>query len=559
MRHTETRIASRRVASHRTTMTTREGTGRRRRAIGPVVVVFVVVCVCFAAMGRVVRAMQTQTETETRAVERLARAIGCADVVDAIARGAGACDGDGVPGVWCRCDGDRGCAVEVIRASGKGLTGTLPRDLERGSLSALRTLDLSSNALRGGIPESFIDAMPNLRELYLNLNVLDGPLPRNVGTLTSLEVLNVDGGYTDRQIFVEPFVPPDLRNVYGTPGTHFGNQLSGEIPEEIGNLSRLRVLNLHRNTLGRRGQSYALPRSIGNLQRLEYIDVSGNYLYGSIPPELATLPALKQLNLDDNQMSGPIPADWSKAEAIESLILEGNSLSGTLPEALPRNLTFLDLHENRLTGSVNVLSRFKRLEIVLLDRNLFSGPITLSKQTNPNLKTISLANNPGLCGSMPDDVLPIATKEAKDAECDKPAELCQLWPEKAGTSLGFACRCLANGEVCLSPSSAKVGEQCCEGGTCVDEPYNSGTKVCVACSTVFQRCGGKFYDGPTCCKDRLTCVDVEIDGGDRKECLPCAPRWAQCGGKLYDGPRCCAEIEDSCQVVDQYYSQCRPI
>ena len=235
-------------------------------------------------MGRVAHA------TQTRAVERLARAIGYSDVVDAIARGADACDGDGMPGIWCRCDGDRGCGVEVIRASGKGLTGSLPRDLERASLDALRTLDLSSNAIRGEIPETFFEAMPNLRELYLNLNVLDGPLPRSVGNLKSLEVLNIDGGYTAAQIVIEPFVPPDLRNVYGTPGTHFGNQLSGEIPEEIGNLSRLRVLNLHRNTLGRRGQSYALPHSIGNLQRLEYIDVSGNYLYGSIPPELATFP-----------------------------------------------------------------------------------------------------------------------------------------------------------------------------------------------------------------------------------------------------------------------------
>jgi hypothetical protein len=518
----------------------RDGRRRRRR------VIFVFV----SAMGRVAHA------TQTRAVERLARAIGYSDVVDAIARGADACDGDGMPGIWCRCDGDRGCGVEVIRASGKGLTGSLPRDLERASLDALRTLDLSSNAIRGEIPETFFEAMPNLRELYLNLNVLDGPLPRSVGNLKSLEVLNIDGGYTAAQIVIEPFVPPDLRNVYGTPGTHFGNQLSGEIPEEIGNLSRLRVLNLHRNTLGRRGQSYALPHSIGNLQRLEYIDVSGNYLYGSIPPELATLPALRQLNLDDNQMSGPIPADWSQASELESLVLEGNLLSGTLPEALPRNLTFLDLHENELTGSVNVLSRFKRLEIVLLDRNLFSGSIALSKQTNPNLKTISLANNPGLCGVTPDDVLPIATQQAKDIECDKPAELCQLWPEKTGTSLGIACRCSANGEVCLSPSSAKVGERCCELGTCVDQPYKSGTKVCVGCSTAFQRCGGKLYDGPTCCKDGLKCVEID---SDRSECWPCAPTWAQCGGELYDGPRCCANVEDSCQVLDRYYSQCRPI
>ena len=66
----------------------------------------------------------------------------------------------------------------------------------------------------------------------------------------------------------------------------------------------------------------------------------------------------------------------------------------------------------------------KRLEGVLLDRCRFTGPVTLSKASLPNLKMISLANNAGLCGALPD--LPFATKEQKEAECDKPWEVHSL-------------------------------------------------------------------------------------------------------------------------------------
>lgn len=487
-------------------------------------------------------------ERERAAVVALARALGHDDATVA----SDACE---VAGVTCACDDASvggGCVVTRIRFSGMGLRGRLPETMP--TLTRLRTLDLSDNAIRGEISDGFLSAMPNIEELYLNLNTLEGAIPPGIGRLTRLEVLNLDGGFTQTQRTFEPWVEPERRNTYGEPGVFFGNQFTGSIPSEIGDLRRLRVLNLHRNMLGAETDRYALPESVANLRALEFLDASGNKLHGAIPRGLATLPMLQQLNLDDNFMTGEIPGDWSQANSLESLVLEGNRLRGHLPAFLPRNLTFLDVHENFLTGSVNEpLIRLKRLEGALLDRCRFSGPVTLSRETNPNLKLVSLANNAGLCGAVPE--LPAATRAAKEAECDKPQELCQLWPEVTGTALSATCQCVTAGLTCSIWSSEGPKELCCEEGDCVDIPYAGfGVKVCVPCAVEYQQCGGKSYDGPRCCKRGLTCTRVD---DDRFECLGCARQWEQCGGRLYDGPKCCAG-GNSCVYFDAYYSQCQP-
>ena len=84
------------------------------------------------------------------------------------------------------------------------------------------------------------------------------------------------------------------------------NQLSGEIPAELGNLDNLVSLDFSDNRL-----SGEIPAELGNLTNLEALDLSGNQLSGEIPPELSNLTNLDGLLLgsdDDNQLSGCIPA-----------------------------------------------------------------------------------------------------------------------------------------------------------------------------------------------------------------------------------------------------------
>ena len=92
------------------------------------------------------------------------------------------------------------------------------------------------------------------------------------------------------------------------------NRLAGEIPSELGSLSKLTVLNLSRNRLN--GE---IPPELGNLSNLEFLSVGGNPLTGEIPPELGRLTNLKRLDLRDfydvdgktvyDQFTGCLPVD----------------------------------------------------------------------------------------------------------------------------------------------------------------------------------------------------------------------------------------------------------
>ena len=84
---------------------------------------------------------------------------------------------------------------------------------------------------------------------------------------------------------------------------HFGDQLSGEIPAELGNLTYLNELDL-----GSKGLSGEIPPELGNLINLRWLDLSGNQLSGEIPPELGNLSNLISLYLSSNQLTGCVPA-----------------------------------------------------------------------------------------------------------------------------------------------------------------------------------------------------------------------------------------------------------
>ena len=76
------------------------------------------------------------------------------------------------------------------------------------------------------------------------------------------------------------------------------NQLSGEIPSELGNL-----LNLYRLELDGNRLSGEIPAELGGLPNLEYLFLADNRLSGEIPVELGTIPNLR---LAGNQLSGRI-------------------------------------------------------------------------------------------------------------------------------------------------------------------------------------------------------------------------------------------------------------
>ena len=152
------------------------------------------------------------------------------------------------------------------------------------------------------------------------------------------------------------------------------NQLTGEIPPELGGLSNLTGLWLLRNQL-----TGEIPPELGGLSNLTKLYLFSNQLTGKIPPELSSLSNLTELFLDSNQLTGEIPPELSRLSNLTvGLGLSDNQLTGEIPPELGRlsNLTGLWLSRNQLTGEIPPeLGRLSNLTWLWLSRNQLTGCI----------------------------------------------------------------------------------------------------------------------------------------------------------------------------------------
>ncbi|KAL6350644.1 hypothetical protein AAG906_025574 [Vitis piasezkii] len=232
------------------------------------------------------------------------------------------------------------------------LYGTLPNSL---SFSQPALVDLSFNRLGGPLPLRL-----NVSWLYLGNNLFSGPIPLNIGESSSLEVLDVSGfRIGERMPSLEQLrlrgnmltgdIPEQLYRNFDDPSGHdtysermelvvkgqnmefdsilpivnlidlSSNNIWGEIPKEITNLSTLGTLNLSRNQL-----TGKIPEKIGAMQGLETLDLSCNRLSGPIPPSMSSITLLNHLNLSHNLLSGPIPTTNQFSTFNDPSIYEAN-------------------------------------------------------------------------------------------------------------------------------------------------------------------------------------------------------------------------------------------
>ena len=129
----------------------------------------------------------------------------------------------------------------------------------------------------------------------------------------------------------------------------YGNNLSGEIPSSIGNLTNLQYLRLVNKNL-----SGSIPSEIGNLTNLIELDLSENEFSGSIPSEIGNLTNLTLLGLYDNNLSGEIPSSIGNLTNLQYLWLNDNNLSGEIPSSIGNltNLQSFYINYNQLTGVI---------------------------------------------------------------------------------------------------------------------------------------------------------------------------------------------------------------
>jgi hypothetical protein len=163
--------------------------------------------------------------------------------------------------------------------------------------SKLQGVSIFNNNFGGSLQTSIGNLTTQLSLLYLGSNQISGQIPLELGNLNSLILLRLEKNRFEGKIpsTIKEFQKMQVLNLYG-------NKLSGEIPSSIGNLSQLYYLDLGKNML-----EGSIPSSIGNCQNLQMLCLSKNNLTGVVPSEVFGLSSLTTgLYLSQNFLSGSL-------------------------------------------------------------------------------------------------------------------------------------------------------------------------------------------------------------------------------------------------------------
>ncbi|WIA21705.1 hypothetical protein OEZ85_000871 [Tetradesmus obliquus] len=297
------------------------------------------------------------------------------------------------------------CGLTVLNLEANNLAGSIPEQYSQ--LVNLKVLNLAACWVSGTIPAA-LSKLRNLTYINLSNNWMNGPLPGWLHTLSKLQHINL--------------------------GTQFGGNegseellgLTGQLPQQLGQLKGLRQLNLEMNSL-----SGELPPTLcSDASELAVLNVRVNLLDGPASV-VERCRKLMQLNLASNALTGPLPAsrDWSELTTYSAA---NNGFSGSFPKALAlyaRNLEHLDISGNALTGQlptvITLLSSLQSLDIAdnqlsgtlsgdlyylpalaQLDasNNNFVGTIPAAIGLSYSLEGVDLSNNTGLTGQLPPEI-----------------------------------------------------------------------------------------------------------------------------------------------------------
>jgi len=216
------------------------------------------------------------------------------------------------------------------------------------------------------------DGNGNVITINLSGNNLTGELPIEIGNMLVLDTLILGSNN------IYGSIPKEICNLTSLEVLGINeNQITGIIPIEIGNLINLKILCLGGNQL-----SGTIPSEIGSLVGLVSICLSLNQLTGSIPASIWDLVNLNMLILSSNQLEGNIPPEIGNLVNMHNLGLSNNQFTGNIPQEI-NNLTGvwdIWLNDNQFTGSVPIgLEDFFILDVLHLENNkLDSFPSQLS-------------------------------------------------------------------------------------------------------------------------------------------------------------------------------------
>ncbi|KAJ7981873.1 putative Kinase [Quillaja saponaria] len=126
-------------------------------------------------------------------------------------------------------------------------------------------------------------------------------------------------------------------------------------------------------------------------------------LPGTLPPEFLRLPYLQEIDLTRNYLNGTIPREWGSMNLV-NLSLLGNRISGSIPEGLANitSLKSLVIEHNQFSGNLpRGLGNLTQIERLFLSSNNFTGEIPSTFERLTSLKDFRIADN-HFFGKIPD-------------------------------------------------------------------------------------------------------------------------------------------------------------
>nr|XP_023908326.1 receptor-like protein Cf-9 [Quercus suber] len=249
--------------------------------------------------------------------------------------------------------------VTHLLLEGNKLTGSLPKAILNSS--SLVTLDIRDNRFTGSIPDEIV-GLSNLKLLSLSGSHFSGVISKQLCRLKRIGIMDLSNNsfsgsipycfnnisfgklatsgfvYTQGAFFSTVMFSFPYKSLLGMDFPIKDSLLDFYVQVEIEFVTKNRF-NLYKNSI---------------LDIMSGLDLSFNNLIGEIPPELGQLSSIHALNLSHNQLNGSIPKTLSNLTQLESLDLSHNNLSGEIPSALT-DLTFLAVFtvaHNNLSGKV---------------------------------------------------------------------------------------------------------------------------------------------------------------------------------------------------------------
>ncbi|KAJ4946679.1 hypothetical protein NE237_014307 [Protea cynaroides] len=232
-------------------------------------------------------------------------------------------------------------SLRGLNLSKNNFEGGIPSSI--GYMSSLLSLSLSDNNFEGEIPKHMAIGCNRLSVLELSRNRFQGQVFRPHFNLTRLNILRLDDNSFSGNLLIglskcSWLQILDISN----------NNLTEMIPSWIGAILVSAAEEIEFMTKSR-SSSYR-----GDILNFMFgIDLSVNNLIGDIPHEIGDLSEIHALNLSHNQLTGSIPKTFSNLKQIESLDLSYNNLTGEIPSELT-TLNFLEVFtvaHNNLSGS----------------------------------------------------------------------------------------------------------------------------------------------------------------------------------------------------------------